>query len=582
MTNQQFYIIAAVDSAMGIAKEGKLPWKFSPDMKYFATVTKHLVSDRNQKNKASFSKVPRVEKNKHYKNAVIMGKNTYMSLPKRPLPDRYNIIVSSSLDKAQQELRKLPEPKHKVVDDSVIVYPDFDKALAYCGRREEILEIYVIGGKRIYEEAIKHPLCSGIYITIFDFDFKCDMKFPPLPDWIHFVSEKEFEEACELDSAAYTDQNRKSEEKTSVKVTKRYYEARNPSEYAYLRVLGSLITADIKQNRTGIDTHSLFAESFKFPLMYTVRNIDCENNIEGTLSDKYRDCYPLLPLLTTKKVAFGLVFKELLWFLRGSTDAKELQQQGVHIWDSNSSREFLDKQDLAHYEEGELGPVYGWQWRRFGAEYVPKASLESSGYFSYTEYELAGSLFKGVDQIKAVIESIKKDPYSRRHVVSAWNPLDLDKMALAPCHYTFVFYVSSGVNKYRRRVSKKWIDEFREEPKYLSCHVTMRSADMFLGVPFNIASYGLLTHIVAKLTGLTAKEVCITCVDCHLYVNHVQAARAQIDRCQQIFNYPQIRFSEKIEKKISNSNLHLEDFDFDSIELVKYVHGAPIKAPMAV
>ncbi|ETO17993.1 bifunctional dihydrofolate reductase-thymidylate synthase [Reticulomyxa filosa] len=188
------------------------------------------------------------------------------------------------------------------------------------------------------------------------------------------------------------------------------------------------------------------------------------------------------PLLTTKRVFWRAVAEELLWFIRGSTNAKELQQKNIHIWDGNASCNFLIKRHLS-YKEGDLGPIYGFQWRHFGAEYVDMST-------SYKK--------KGVDQLKEVIDTIKKDPYSRRIVMTAWNPpvniqnicfckhSDLDKMALPPCHMFCQFYVVDGE---------------------LSCQMYQRSADMGLGVPFNIASYALLTRLIAQVCSLKCGEI---------------------------------------------------------------------------
>jgi len=188
-----------------------------------------------------------------------------------------------------------------------------------------------------------------------------------------------------------------------------------------------------------------------------------------------------LPLITTKKVHWNSVVGELLWFLSGSTNVRDLQKMGVSIWD-----EWAD-------ENGDLGPIYGHQWRDWGA----------------SEHSF------GVDQIKNVVESIRKDPFGRRHIVSAWNPQDLGDMALPPCHVLFQFYVHA--------------DE-HGKPERLSCQLYQRSADLFLGVPFNIASYSLLTYIIAHHTGLTPQDFVWTGGDVHLYKNHVVQAREQITR----------------------------------------------------
>ncbi len=196
-----------------------------------------------------------------------------------------------------------------------------------------------------------------------------------------------------------------------------------------------------------------------------------------------------IPLLTTKRVYWHGLVEELLWFISGDTSSKTLEKKGVNIWKKNGSREFLDRQGLTDREEGDLGPIYGFQWRHFGAFYT-----------SYNK-DYKG---KGIDQLANIIETIKKNPDDRRMILSAWNPAQQHLMALPPCHMFAQFYVSDGE---------------------LSCQVYQRSADMGLGVPFNIASYALLTHMIAKCTGLVARELIHVMGDCHVYLNHVETLR---------------------------------------------------------
>jgi thymidylate synthase len=206
-----------------------------------------------------------------------------------------------------------------------------------------------------------------------------------------------------------------------------------------------------------------------------------------------------LPLLKGKRVAWKTCLKELLWFIRGSTDNRELKSDNVHIWDANASRQFLDSRGLHHLEEDDLGPVYGHQWRHFNADY--KGRDES--------YE-----GKGVDQIQYVVDQLSNPEtrMSRRIVMSAWNPCQIHEMALPPCHVLCQFNVSG---------------ECQDE---LSCMLYQRSGDVGLGVPFNIASYSMLTHIIAEKTGLKAKEFVHTLGNAHIYDDHVEALVEQISR----------------------------------------------------
>uniref|UniRef100_A0A8D0DSV0 Thymidylate synthase n=1 Tax=Salvator merianae TaxID=96440 RepID=A0A8D0DSV0_SALMN len=214
-------------------------------------------------------------------------------------------------------------------------------------------------------------------------------------------------------------------------------------ELQYLRQIEHILRfGHRKDDRTGTGTLSVFGMQARYSL---------------------RDSFPLL---TTKRVFWKGVLEELLWFIKGSTNAKELSDKGVKIWDANGSREFLDKQGFSSREEGDLGPIYGFQWRHFGAEYKDM----------HTDYT-----GQGVDQLQQVIDTIRNNPENRRIIMCAWNPKDTSAMALPPCHVLSQFYVSNGE---------------------LSCQLYQRSGDMGLGVPFNIASYSLLTSMIAHVTDL--------------------------------------------------------------------------------
>ena len=249
-------------------------------------------------------------------------------------------------------------------------------------------------------------------------------------------------------------------------------------------------TGGHKDDRTGTGTLSIFGHQMRFNL---------------------RDSFPLL---TTKKIHFHSVAHELLWFLKGETNIKYLKDNSVRIWD-----EWAD-------DNGDLGPVYGKQWRKW----------ESGG--------------QSFDQIFNVINQIKNNPASRRHIVSAWNVADIPSMALAPCHILFQFYVHDGK---------------------LSCQLYQRSADIFLGVPFNIASYALLTHMIAQVCDLEVGDFVHTFGDVHLYLNHVEQAEEQLSRNP--LQPPQIKLIKKND---------IDAYTFEDFELIDYQHHPHIPAPVAV
>ena len=245
----------------------------------------------------------------------------------------------------------------------------------------------------------------------------------------------------------------------------------------------------------------------------------------------------IIPLLTSKKVAWKAVFHELMWFVRGQVDNRILQEKGVHIWDGNATQESLSERGLSHYPEGFLGPIYGWQWRMWGKD-----------------PEDEGGKDHGIDQLAKVIDMLK-DPEqrsSRRIVISAWNPQQLDAMALPPCHVIMQFHVRQG--------------------EYLSCAMFQRSGDVGLGVPFNIASYAFLTHILAKHCGLLADELVYFLGDAHIYESHMAALRGQINRKDQLYSFPKVRIRVQHEC--------IENYDLEDIEWIEqYQYHDAIKMP---
>lgn len=429
-------------------------------------------------------------------STIVMGRKTFNSLGGL-LPNRKHIILTKSL-------KNVKFSKNVIV----LTFPLFK---FYYNLTLD--NFWIIGGGEIYNLFVNHPTFypSKMYITQFDKIRKdADTFFPLIPNKYRLVSysEKYYGKYCNFRFLKY-------------KVHK--WDDSNVDK-VYLNLAKSVLENGVtKEDRTGVGTVSTFGNQLRF-------------NLEGGN----------IPILTTKRVAWRSCLKELLWFLRGDTDAKILQRSGVHIWDGNSTREFLDKNGLEHYPEGVIGAGYGWQMRFFGAEYNPALSDTSAKHFNRLEVG-------GVDQIEWVISELKRNPHSRRIVMSYWNPPNLDKVALPPCHYSCVFNAQHGK---------------------LSCHMVMRSTDIFLGLPFNILSYGLLTYIIAKRVDMEPHTLVISLSDTHIYKNHLTQMKLQLERIPLANTY--IHLDNRIK------DIPIEEISVDDFQLIGYFPHPTISGEMAV
>ena len=401
-------------------------------------------------------------------SAVVMGSNTWRSLDSKPLSGRVNVVISSSI-----------EPR-----EDVLVFRTVRDCISGLLNDADMLDsVFVIGGESIYRQFLDARVVSVVHANEITRDeTECDTFFPQIPPY--------FDQILDYTSSS-----------GRVRYTK-YTREMNAEEAQYQRLVHRIIRdGEPRRDRTGTGTLSIFGNTQRYSLQ------------EGKV-----------PLLTTKKVFWKGVVEELLWMISGSTDAKKLSSKGVRIWDGNSSREFLDSVGFTERSVGDIGPVYGFQWRHFGAQYVD-CNTDYTG--------------QGVDQLAACIHKIKNDPSSRRIILSAWNPADLEQMNLPPCHAMAQFFVSG------------------EE---LSCMVFQRSVDVGLGLPFNIASYGLLTHMIASVCGLRAKELVHSTGDTHVYSDHVGPLERQLVRSP--LEFPRVQLNPGVG--------HIDEFTGSDIDLCDY------------
>jgi len=423
-----------------------------------------------------FKKITTTTCDSKKQNALIMGRLTYESMPiPRISMSRKCVVVTST-----------PYCRHATTARTL------GDAITECQNDDTIENIFIIGGSMMYKEGLDMGV-DKIYVTRVNGTYDCDVGVP----WLKNILSRYYKMSSIQQGERFT-----------------YETYSQNGETAYIDLLKDIVkNGEERPNRTGVDTTSVFGRTIRFP---------------------FKDGFPLL---TTKRVFWKGVIEELLWFLRGDTSSARLSEKGVRIWEGNTSKEYLEKRGLGGYNEGDCGPVYGYQWRHWNAEY---GSCDDS-------YE-----GRGIDQIAQVIDSIKNDPYSRRHIMSAWNVGQLDEMVLPPCHVLCQFFVSKDGE--------------------LSCQMYQRSADMFLGVPFNIASYAALTYIIARETGLKPKELIMCFGDAHIYSNHMDAVEEQLQREQRKFPALRIR-----DDAGSYETLTMDDFIIEGYN----PHGT-IKAPMAV
>ncbi len=467
--NKEIAIVLAVDKMGGIGHFSNgiytIPWKIDVDMKHFASITTG--------------------------HTVIMGKNTYLSMGS-PLKNRVNIVVSTSLTSFFTDR------------DNLIIVPTLSEALKLSENKDKV---YIIGGVQLYIEAERMVPNLRYYTTYIDHDFGCNIKIPADLHIFGGIKTPFFDVLEEI-----------SDQTVSIHFHHPDIQTDNKIEKCYLKILLDFVNwGPARPKPQALDR----SETTSFIEERMTRNGIVYSTFNKQLT---HDLSSGFPIFTTKKVNIKAIFEELIFFLRGQTDTKILEQKGIVVWKENTSRFFLDSIGKTDYLEGEMGPMYGKQLRDFNS----------------------------FDQLDYVINLIKNDPLSRRICMTTFNPAQASEGVLYPCHGVFIqFYVSSG---------------------RLHCTMTQRSADWFLGVVWNVASYALLVHLICSLEGvnLSPGTLTINFGDTHLYKVHRFSAIRQLARA------PRSLPTLSIKQKRSN----ITDFEATDIILKDYDPYPFIKAPM--
>ncbi len=514
-----FHIIAAYANNFICGIDNQLPWKCPEDMIHFKEIT------------SSVSKNNHTESDYEMKNAIIMGYNTYTSIGKY-LPNRYNFVIDrngSTFENFTFDENNLNYHIASLEDALKILHKDYRVSLF-------IQNAFIIGGTKIFTEFFEKHMYNyyiqNMYITKINKKIDLDQENK---SYTYFPFHIAFKKTATLNNVdtdkhchnIYNDCWHLHSVRKSPDTGNEYriyhgidvlgYNFVN-DERNYLQLIYDVLHEGLPcDDRTGVGIVSTFGNQIRFSL---------KNNT--------------LPLLTTKKMFTRGIIEELLWFLRGESDSKTLEEKGVNIWKGNTSREFLDKLGFHNYAEGEGGPIYGHQFRHFGGSW----KIDESGHRTWIE--------GGVDQVDEVLHLLREDPNSRRILINLWNPCDLDKMALPPCHMIYQFRVYNGK---------------------LSCSMYQRSCDTFLGLPFNICSTALMTYIFAKLTNLVPDEIIISIGDTHIYKNHIDSVKNQLKRTPYCF--PKLHIKNRGQKDV-------EDFKIDDFEILGYESHNAIQGSMAV
>lgn len=540
--------IACLNTNRAIGYKNKLIYRIPSELAMFKKLTTtNLISNHIS-----------IPHNSRKPNILIMGRKTFDSIHNKPLPNRLNCVISSQAD--------IYTKNNKY--DNALFFKSIKDAFDYTKSTTCYNNTFICGGSSLYNHCMENGLLDYLVLS--------EIKKP-----LYNIGDTFFSNSMESFTCIY------NEGHVNVPCIDIHTNVNKMIDYdvnIYINSGKHLTPLVIPVNNTKIP-HNVVEKSYTDEQLITLsknninnkgsmgvsigRNMSSSSNMNVSDEFKYLDVLKDImdngstrktrnsttiskfgvnldfdisthfPLLTTKRVYWKGIIKELLWFIKADTNSMHLSSDNVRIWDGNSSRDFLDKNGLSDYNTGDCGPIYGFQWRHFNAPY--RGADE--------KYE-----GEGVDQLQNIINLIDTDPSSRRMIMSAWNPVQLKEMCLPPCHVLYQFYVR--------------IDEGGK--KHLSCSMYQRSGDMFLGIPFNIASTAALTYMVAHITNSVPDKISIKIGDAHIYSNHLEAVNKQLSRIPSKF--PTLT--------INGSHTNINNIVYEDFELNNYNPQSTIKADM--
>ena len=472
-------IVAYCKKNNGIGNENSIPWYLKSELKYFKEITSNTENN--------------------LKNIVIMGRKTWNSLPKKPLPNRINIILSKN---ENNDYRENIESNYKdtyVINDLVKYIDNLNEMNK---NHNHYQKIFIIGGAQIYKHVLEfsesNNLNINLYVTEIYNEFVCDTYFPKIDSNVYSLTYvSEFKEENEIYYRHKIYKQTKNILQNEIWV--------NKEEYQYLDTLREILE-DGQENidRTNVGTKSLFGKQYKYDL---------------------RDTFPAL---TTKRIFFRGIFEEFMLYLTGKTDNNILNEKKIHIWDGNTTRKFLDKRGLPHYPAGDMGETYGFNFRHFGAKYIDCKQ-------DYTN--------QGTDQLENVLYLIKNDPHSRRMIINLWNASTLQNAALPACLCMYQFYVNT-------------------QKKELNLQIYIRSSDYFLANNWNTCTGALFVHMICNLKDIDLTPGVLTVVtgDTHIYNSHNDQVKENLERVPRPFPKLIIRSKKDRLQDFTFDDLKLVDY----------------------